>query len=139
MRVRLMVLLAALAGVAAFVVPAKDGRPLLDFRGVKAKLLRAAPVAAGGAEGGGVYKWKGDDGTWHYGNVPPEGREGVEKVEETVTWAKGPGGSAGPAAAGADPERPRSAAELLAESKRLREQSEGRRTELRKMMDEANR
>lgn len=136
-RLRLIVLLAALAGVVAFVMPAKDGRPLLDFREVKGKLRSAAPVSAAGGETGGVYKWKGEDGTWHYSNVRPEGREGVEKVKETVTWAKGSGGSPAPAAGTDDPERPRSAGELLAESKRLRDQSQGRQTELQKVLAEA--
>ncbi|HEX2190981.1 MAG TPA: DUF4124 domain-containing protein [Longimicrobiaceae bacterium] len=133
-RIRLVVLLAVLAGTVAFVAPLKDGRPLLDYREVKGPFLRPA---AGVVEGeGGVYKWQGEDGTWHYSNVPPEGREGVKKVKETITWAKGSGGSAAPAET--DPERPRSAGELLAESKRLGEKTGARQTELQKLVDEAN-
>jgi hypothetical protein len=133
-RIRLVTLLAALAGLAVFVMPAKHGRPLLDFAAVKARFTDAA---RGGEErAGGVYKWKGDDGTWHYGNVPPEGRPGVERVKETITWAEGDGGGAAEPEPSSD-EGPRGAAELLAESKRLGEKTEARETELQKVMREA--
>ncbi|HEV2146132.1 MAG TPA: DUF4124 domain-containing protein [Longimicrobiaceae bacterium] len=132
-RIRLLVLLAGLAGLAAFAMPAKDGRPLLDFAAVKTRFTDAA---RGGEEsGGGVYKWKDDRGNWHYSNVRPEGRDGVQKVKETITWAKGSGGPAEPEAPRS--EQPRSAAELLAESKRLGEKTEARETELQRVLREA--
>src|SRR5688500_11081453 len=100
-RLRLIVLLAALAGAAAFVAPLDGGRPLLDFGEVKGKLRGAASRApAGGGEEGGAYKWQDEDGTWHFSNVRPEGHRGVQKVRDAVTWAAGPGTAGDPAAAG---------------------------------------
>ncbi len=139
-RLRLIVLLAALAGVAAFVAPLDGGRPLLDFRAVRAKLHGAsARVPAGtGETEGGAYKWRDEDGTWHFSNVRPEGRRGVRKVKDAVTWATGSGAGSAPAAAGdADPERPRDAAELLAESRSLEGTARKRETEMEKLMREA--
>ncbi|HEU0076331.1 MAG TPA: DUF4124 domain-containing protein [Longimicrobiaceae bacterium] len=136
-RLRLIVLLAALAGVAAFVAPLDGGRPLLDFGEVKGKLRGAAAPASRGEEGG-AYKWRDEDGTWHFSNVRPEGRRGVQKVKEAVTWATGPGAAGDPAAAGdADPDRPRDAAELLAESRSLEGTARKRETEMEKLVREA--
>ncbi|MET0400439.1 MAG: hypothetical protein ABW277_26850 [Longimicrobiaceae bacterium] len=137
-RLRLIVLLAALAGVAAFAAPLDGGRPLLDFRAVRAKLHGAAsrvPSAAGEPEGG-AYRWQDEDGTWHFSNVRPEGRRGVQKVKDAVTWATGSGAGSAPADE-ADPERPRNAAELLAESKDLEGTARKRETEMEKLMREA--
>lgn len=147
-RARLIVLLAALAGVVAFVVPAGGGRPMLDFAEVRDRLFAAGPhfrsasdgstVSGESGGGGGVYKWQDDDGTWHFSNVRPEGRRNVQRVRETVTWATGSGASAAPAPTGAEPGQPRSAAELLAESKRLEGKADARESELQKLVDEAN-
>lgn len=137
-RARLAVLLAALAGAVAFVAPLDGGRPLLDFAAVKGRLpgLARAPVAGG--DEGGAYKWQDEDGTWHFSNVRPEGRRGVQKVEEAVTWATGSGTPAGIERTGeTGPERPRNAAELLAESKRLDGKALARETEMEKLMREA--
>ena len=137
-RFRLVVLLAALAGVAAFAAPLDGGRPLLDFRAVRAKLHGASsrvPAAVGEPQGG-AYKWQDEDGTWHFSNVRPEGRRGVRKVKDAVTWATGSGAGSAPAGE-ADPERPRNAAELLAESKGLEGTARKRETEMEKLMREA--
>ena len=144
-RARLVVLLAALAGVVAFVLPAGGGRPMLDFAEVRDRLFAAGPhfrsasdgSTVAGEGGGGVYKWQDDDGTWHFSNVRPEGRRGVQKVKETVTWAKGSGASAPRTEGNSEPGQPRSAAELLAESKRLEEKTGARESELQKLVDEA--
>jgi hypothetical protein len=139
-RLRLIVLLASLAGVVAFVAPLDGGRPLYDFAAVKGRLPGAAAAHAPGAggEGGGAYKWQGEDGTWHFSNVRPEGRRGVQKVKEAVTWATGSGAAGAPAdAAEPDGDRPRNAAELLAESKRLEGKTGARETEMDKLMREA--
>lgn len=136
-RLRLIVLLAALAGVAAFVAPLDGGRPLFDFRAARARLHGASsrvPVAAG--DEGGAYKWQDEDGTWHFSNVRPEGRRGVQKVKEAVTWATG-SGAAGAPAGEADPERPRDAAELLAESRSLEGTARKRETDMEKLVREA--
>lgn len=139
-RLRLVFLLAALAGVAAFVAPLDGGRPLLDFRAVKARLHGATsrvPGVAGEPEGG-AYKWQDEDGTWHFSNVRPEGRRGVQKVRDAVTWATGSGAGSTPSASGeADPERPRNAAELLAESRSLEGTARKRETDMEKLMREA--
>ena len=133
-RLRLIVLLAALAGVAAFAAPLRGGRPLLDFGEVKGKLRGAASRG----EEGGAYKWQDEDGAWHFSNVRPEGRRGVQKVKDAVTWAAGSGAASEPAAAGdADPDRPRDAAELLAESRSLEGTARRRETELEKLAREA--
>jgi hypothetical protein len=138
-RFRLLVLLAALAGVVAFVAPLDGGRPLLDFRAVRGKLHGAASVVpTGGGDEGGAYKWRDENGTWHFSNVRPEGRRGVQKVKGAVTWVSGSGAAGAPAAAGeADPERPRNAAELLAESRSLEGTARKRETEMEKLMREA--
>lgn len=138
-RLRLTVLLAALAGVAAFVAPLDAGRPLLDFGAVKGKVLGAAASRAPGLgeREGSAYKWQDEDGTWHFSNVRPEGKRGVQKVKEAVTWATGSGASGDADAGATDPERPRNAAELLAESKRLEGKTGARETEMEKLMREA--
>jgi hypothetical protein len=139
-RARLTVLLAALAGGVAFVAPLDGGRPLFDFGAVKGKVLGAAASRTPGLSEreGGSYKWQDEDGTWHFSNVRPEGRRGVQKVKEAVTWATGSGASGDPAETGdTDPDRPRSAAELLAESKRLEGKTGARETEMDRLMREA--
>ena len=139
-RLRLALLLAALAGGVAFVAPLGAGGPLFDFGAVKARLLGAAAARApiAGEREGGAYKWRDEDGTWHFSNVRPEGKRGVQKVEEAVTWASGSGAPTETEEAGqTDPDRPRSAAELLAESKRLEGKTVARETEMEKLMREA--
>lgn len=136
-RLRLVVLLASLAGVVAFVAPLDGGRPLYDFAAVKGRVLGAAAAHAPGAGGkeGGAYKWQDEDGTWHFSNVRPEGRRGVQKVKDAVTWATGSGAASAPAEP--DGDRPRNAAELLAESKRLEGEAGARETEMDELMREA--
>ncbi|HEX8276117.1 MAG TPA: DUF4124 domain-containing protein [Longimicrobiaceae bacterium] len=136
---RLVLLLAALAGVVAFVAPLDGGRPLLDFAEVRGRVLGGAPrIRAAEGEERGAYKWQDEDGTWHFSNVRPEGGRNVQKVKEAVTWATGSGASEAEAASETDPERPRTPAELLAESKRLEGQGNARETEMEKLMREAN-
>ncbi len=137
-RARLIVLLAALAVAAAFVAPLDGGRPLFDFAAVKGMLGAAsarAPIAGG--EGGGAYKWQDEDGTWHFSNVRPEGRRGVQKVKEAVTWAAGSGAAAPTETAEPDGDRPRSAADLLAESRRLEGKAGARESEVDRLVREA--
>lgn len=139
-RLRLVVLLASLAGGVAFVAPLDGGRPLLDFATVKGKVLGAAAAHApiAGGEEGGAYKWQDEDGTWHFSNVRPEGRRGVRKVKDAVTWATGSGAAGTPPETGEpDGDRPRNAAELLAESKRLEGKAGARETEMDELMREA--
>lgn len=138
-RIRLPLLLAALCGVVAFVAPLDGGRPLFDFRRVAEKVLGDAPRIrrSSGRDTGGVYKWRDGDGSWHYGNVPPAGRDDVQRVEGEVTWASGSGGEGDAEARGSGGERPRNAAGLLAESRRLEGTTGARETELERGMKEA--
>ncbi|MEW5931059.1 MAG: DUF4124 domain-containing protein [Gemmatimonadota bacterium] len=135
---RLVLLLAALAGVVVFVAPFDGGRPFLDFAEVKGRVLGGAPrIRAAEGEERGAYKWQDENGTWHFSNVRPEGVRDVQKVKEAVTWATGSGASEAEAVNENDPERPRTPAELLAESKRLEGQAGARESEMDKLMREA--
>ena len=131
-RIRLAVLLAALLGLVAFVLPMEGGRPMLDFSAVKGRLLGAVSAPESGERT--VYKWRGEDGGWHYSNVRPEGRDDVQEVKETITWVQGSGETSPTQPTG---EEPRSAAEILAESERLGEKAEARETEMQKLLREA--
>ncbi len=139
-KIRLLLLLLALAGVSAFVAPARDGRPLLDFRRVRGEVARLAGSAPSARPGQGkrtVYKWK-EDGTWHYSNVRPADHPEAEEVRAEVSWVEeGKGARASEGSTPGDGE-PRSAGELLEQSRRLGEQTQARESELDRLTKEAN-
>ncbi len=81
--------------VAPFAIKGPDGKPLASFSTAKNTLMEGIePVATASSkiadtvnntlddmksEGGteqsqssGVYRWKGKDGVWHYGDAPPD-------------------------------------------------------------------
>jgi hypothetical protein len=140
-RLRIVLLLAVLGGLLAFHLPGSDGRPRFSFAELKRGVtdgFRAAPegAPAEGGRAGKVYKWRGADGTWHYGNVRPADHPEAVEVRGDVSWAKGSGAAPETEEAGGG-EEPRSAAELLRESRRLKERTESRDAELEKLMKEA--
>ncbi len=136
---RFVLSLLVLGVLVAFFAPVRDGGPMLTYAGVKgfvAGAFRGSPTE----EGGTMYKWKSEDGSWHYSNVRPADHPEAQVVSGgDVSWAKGSGAPPpkAPASAGGEREEPRNAAELLAESKRLSEQAEGRESELEKRVREA--
>jgi hypothetical protein len=65
-----------LAAAVPFVLPLRDGRPLLDYRRIDWPHLPdiPGPVLGGDAAPAAavtVYKWRGDDGEWQFGGSPP--------------------------------------------------------------------
>jgi|GEM_PF-3855477 len=144
MRIRVL-LLAAVAGLLLFLAPVKDGRPLLSVAELKARAagLREAATGRAGEEGAReseavrtIYKWRDDRGTWHYSNVRPVDRPEAQEVKVPVSYVEGDGGTA-PAPAGEEPGAPRSAAELLEQSRQLEKQGARRESELQRALREA--
>lgn len=62
-----------LAGVIPFVLPLRDGKPLLDYRLLSAPELPRLTLPDGETASAPVtvYKWRGADGEWQFGNAPP--------------------------------------------------------------------
>ena len=102
-RIRLLLLVLVLGAVCAFVLPARDGRPLFSFSGAKAKASRLASGFRESRSGGGgaradegmrtVYKWKDRHGVWHYGNRRPADHPEAREVRLPISWVRGDGGS----------------------------------------------
>jgi hypothetical protein len=74
-----------LAGVVPFVLPLRDGRPLLDYRTLRAPALpRLALPDIGTGEAGSapvtLYKWRGAEGEWQFGNAEPPAGTPFERL-----------------------------------------------------------
>ncbi|HEX2095081.1 MAG TPA: DUF4124 domain-containing protein [Longimicrobiaceae bacterium] len=139
-RLRITLLLAVLGGLLAFYLPGSNGRPRFGPTGIKREVMDLLRVDPGGAPGeaggsGTVYKWRGADGTWHYSNVRPADHPEAVEVRGDVSWVKGSG--AAPETEEGEGGEPRTAGELLRESRRLKEQTGNREAELEKLMKEA--
>lgn len=137
-RLRLLLLTAVAAGLALFFLPADGGRPLLSVAGVKARLAGLRDAASPREDGGAVrtiYRWRGEDGTWHYSNVRPADRPEAEEVRVPVSTVRGSGVAVEEPAA---PGEPRSAGELLRQSRELEGKARARNDELERLMREAD-
>lgn len=134
---RIAVLLAVAAGLALFVLPVKDGRPLLSPSELKGRAAGLAAEPGGSTSPGGertLYRWRGEDGTWHYSNVRPADHPEAEEVRTGVSWVEGGEGAGGEEETRA---KPGSAGELLERSRDLDRQVQGRDAQLRELMGEA--
>lgn len=77
----LVIALMVAVAAAAFFVPVKDGRPLLQWGQVKAvvknpeRVLKHPRVLTGDTQQQGttLYRWRDSNGNWQYGDVPPTG------------------------------------------------------------------
>ena len=74
-----------LAAAVPFVLPLKDGRPLLDYRRIDWPTLPDIRMPATGgdvtpATPVTVYKWRGADGEWQFDSHPPAGGVPFEAV-----------------------------------------------------------
>lgn len=71
-------LLAAVV-LAALYVPVKDGKPLVEWEQVRdvasdpGRLVKEGPVGEPQDKAPELYRWRGSNGTWQYGDVPPPG------------------------------------------------------------------
>lgn len=129
-RIRLALLVLALGGACAFLVPVRDGRPALSFDGARA---RAAGLASGfrasgrggPAPDGGmrrVYKWKDQHGVVHYSNRKPADHPEARQVRLPISWVQAGGDASPPKSEGAGRARPKESVD----------------PELEKLMNEAN-
>lgn len=64
------------AAVVPFVLPLRDGRPLLDYRQIRLPGLPEIEMPAAGGDATAAapvtfYKWRGPEGEWQFGNTPP--------------------------------------------------------------------
>lgn len=137
-RLRILLLSAVAIGLALFYLPAEDGRPWVSVAGVKARIAALRSAASPGGDDGAIrtlYRWREEDGTWHYSNVRPAGRADAEEVRVPVSSVRGPGV---PVEEPAAPGEPRSAGDLLRESRELEGKMQVRDSELERLVNEAN-
>lgn len=83
----LVVFLAVAVVLAAWFVPLRDGRPLLEggrldrvFQGMEDVSGADIPDSFEGQRAPSYYKWRGPNGNWQYGDHPPPGVQ-AEPVE----------------------------------------------------------
>ncbi len=97
-----------IAGVVPFILPLKNGKPLLDYRQIRAPSLPDIGVAEFGTnsvnqEPVTVYKWRGTDGEWQFGSNPPGNGIPVDVVrielDQTVSSPPPDAGTGAPAGA----------------------------------------
>ncbi|MFA5529216.1 MAG: DUF4124 domain-containing protein [Thiohalomonadaceae bacterium] len=72
-----------LAVAVPFVLPLKQGKPLLDYRQLSLPGLPDIPrmdTDSAPPSAVTVYRWRGTHGEWHFGNVPPAQDIPVEVV-----------------------------------------------------------
>lgn len=93
--ITLLFLLLALALLVLFTLPLKDGKPLLAWNQVRLPAVPALQLPQWSGSDGQqapaqvtVYRWRDQDGVWHYGSSPPpDGRPYESRTIDTAANA----------------------------------------------------
>jgi hypothetical protein len=71
--IRISLLLLLFAAVAPFVYPLKEGKPLLSLQRLSLPSLPALPLPKADPQPVTAYKWRDEQGNWHFAGEPPQG------------------------------------------------------------------
>jgi hypothetical protein len=71
--IRISLLLLLFAAIAPFAYPLKDGKPLLSLERLSLPSLPALPLPKADPEPVTAYKWRDEQGNWHFAGEPPQG------------------------------------------------------------------